>query len=155
MQNTKFFLLVDLGVQERTLYISQTKSHSLSPGFGNADGVTSGWPPEPIVKTAMKHAVPPIRALPATEQDRRIRAKGKTGNHGPLKRSGLQAPAPFQRAPRWGLPLHMLHILGIRHHLFCWVCMCAHALTGVHTCTHSHMHVHTLQFSGNLKLQFL
>lgn len=50
------------GGEESTPCTSQTKSHTLPPGFGKAEGVTSGWPPEPAVETATEHAVPSTRA---------------------------------------------------------------------------------------------
>lgn len=43
------------------------------------DRVTSGWPPEPLVKTRTEHAVPSTRASPATEQDGS--SKTKVLNH--------------------------------------------------------------------------
>lgn len=128
-------------MRESTSYASQIKSHTRDL---EGDTVTSGWPPEPSVKTSTEHAVPSPRASPATEQDRRSRTKRSEPR--PLQWSSLQAPAH----PRWDLSLsaHATHpwgpwllrkppplLLPVRARVYS--CACTHSYTLTRACARS------------------
>ena len=141
-------------MQESTSCTSQTKSCTLSPGFGKAEGGISGWPPEPPVKTDTERHIPSTRASPLQGGQKKLN-QGHYCNTPRLQRSGPQ-PLNLPKAPRWVF-LCTCHILGtpgfqgMSHPLFCQVCVCTCVCsckcTLSHTLEHAHAHSPVLRKS--------